>query len=240
MKTKVGKKRIAMKLLLTAILLLVNNFCFATYHSHVGQDRFVNENFFKNVRNGIFVDIGAYDGVTINNTYFFEKELGWTGICVEPIPSAFKSLRKNRKCHLVEGCVTNWSGDGTFFMITGVCQMLSGLVNKYDPRHVERIHREIALYGGKAEFINVKCYLLNDLLQQYGITHVNFLSLDTEGGEFDILTSIDFDRFQIDVITVEDNFQDQRFIPFLEGKGFQYVTTLEMDMIFVNKNFVPQ
>lgn len=229
-----------MKTFFTLFLLILQNCCMAVYHSHVGQDQFVNENFFKNVRNGIFVDIGAYNGITISNTYFFEKELGWTGICVEPIPSVFKDLKRNRKCHLVEGCVTNWSGEGIFYMITGTCQMLSGLVNKYDPRHVERIHREIAQYGGKAEFINVKCYLFNDLLEQHGITHVNFLSIDTEGGEFDILTTIDFNRFQIDVITLENNFQDNRFIPFLESKGFQFVKTLEMDMIFVNKNFVPQ
>ena len=228
-----------MKYFLTLFCVIIQNL-FSTYHSHVGQDRFVNEQFFKNVRNGIFVDIGAHNGVTINNTYFFEKELGWTGICVEPIPSVFKELQRNRKCILVEGCVTDWSGEGLFCMITGTCQMLSGLVGKYDPRHIERIQREIAIYGGYGEFINVKCYLFNELLEKYGITHVNFLSLDTEGGEFDIISSIDFDRFHIDVITVEDNFGDKRFIPFLESKGFKFVQTLEMDMVFVNKNFVPQ
>lgn len=47
------------------------------YNSQFGQDKFINEIIFKSKTGGTFVDIGAYDGVTINNTYYFEKKLGW-------------------------------------------------------------------------------------------------------------------------------------------------------------------
>ena len=52
------------------------------------------ENYFLNKPEGFFLDIGAHDGVTGSNTFFFEK-LGWDGICLEPIPSVFDKLKKN-------------------------------------------------------------------------------------------------------------------------------------------------
>lgn len=192
------------------------------------------------MQNGIFFDIGAHNGITISNTYFFEKDLHWSGVCVEPIPSIFKELKRNRKCIAVEGCVTDFSGDGLFCMISGTCQMLSGLVGKYDPRHVERIKQEVTKYGGHVEVINVRCYQFNELMDRYGLRHIHYLSIDTEGGEFDILSTIDFNRYRIDVISVEDNFLDPRFIPFLESKGFRFIRRLEMDLIFANKSFFMQ
>ena len=62
------------------------------FYSQVGQDRFLLENFFRGRRGGVFLDIGAYDGETLSNTLFFEKTMGWTGLCVEPLPSAASRL----------------------------------------------------------------------------------------------------------------------------------------------------
>src|SRR5208282_2318440 len=52
------------------------------YYSQLGQDKWVIENIFKHRRGGFFVDIGAYNGVDISNTYYMEQQLGWSGICV--------------------------------------------------------------------------------------------------------------------------------------------------------------
>lgn len=240
-----------MRGLLLGVVLLSQSCCFATYYGQFNQDKFVNEKYFHDLRGGVFVDVGAHNGVSLSNTYFFEKELGWTGICVEPMPRAFNALKNNRHSILVQGCVTNYSGPGEFLLIThpevatnvrflGTPEMLSGLLDKYDPRHLDRIRQTIAAWPGCGfEVIDVQCYLLNDLLEKNGITHVNFLSLDTEGGEFDIISSIDFSRFQIDVINLEDNYGDPRFVPFLEEKGFYLSSKKFIDLFFVNKNFKP-
>jgi len=211
--------------------------CFAKYHSQCGQDQYVNEALFKNIRNGVFLDIGAHNGISLSNTYFFENELGWTGLCMEPIPEVYTQLTKNRRCICVQGCAARETYVGKFLRISGPLEMLSGLIDEYDPKHTERIQRQLAEYGGSYEIIPVQCYNVNDLLEKNGIRHVNFLSLDTEGGELKILQSIDFSKIQIDVITVENNYNDPRFIPFLESKGFKNVHALEQDLIFVHKNF---
>ncbi len=217
--------------------------CFTDYYSQCGQDRIIYENYFWNCKSGVFVDIGAHNGITFSNSCFFEKELGWTGICVEPIPEVFAQLEANRKCTCIQGCITNHSGTQKFLRVLSPAthvEMLSGLVEKYDPIHYKRMNLELSQSGGSLQSIDVKCYLLNDVLKQNRITHVNLLSIDTEGGEFEILSSIDFSKCQVDVITVEDNYNDPRFIPFLKEKGFKFVRHIEQDLLFVNKDFKPQ
>ena len=66
------------------------------YYSQFGQDKYLNENFFHNKSNGTYVDIGAHDGITGSNTYFFDL-LGWEGICFEPLPEIYNQLVINRK-----------------------------------------------------------------------------------------------------------------------------------------------
>lgn len=237
-----------MKTIFIALSLLLQTHIFATYHSQCGQDKFISETYFKGDCKGVFVDIGAHDGMTYSNTYFFEKDRGWTGICVEPIPEVFAELQKNRNCICVQACVTNRSGDGQLLKVSHPkdaapdchIEMLSGLQDKYDPRHLDRIQREIADCKGASELIPVQCYQLNELLEKNNIAHVNFLSIDTEGNEFDILTGIDFERYKIDVIAVEDNYGDSRFTSLLSEKGYNFVTKLTSDLIFVHKDFQPQ
>lgn len=232
---------VQMKILIV-LFFSVSTHCFATYYSQCEQDQFVHENFFWETKSGIFVEIGAHNGITYSNTYFFEKEMGWTGICAEPIPEVYTQLAANRNCICIQGCITDHSGPAEFVRVFSPlvnCEMLSGIFDKYDPRHIARVQFEIFLYGGKYEIIEVGCYLLMDVLKKNQITHVNFLSIDTEGGEFDILESIDFDHCKIDVITVEDNYEDLRFLSFLKEKGYQFVTRLDQDLIFVHRDFQP-
>jgi FkbM family methyltransferase len=234
-----------MKLLMIGLCLLLQVTCFATYYSQCGQDEFIHQNYFKGYTSGIFIEIGANNGITYSNTCFFEKELNWTGICVEPIPEIFTELEKNRECTCIQGCITNRSGQGQLLVISNSeeakpddhLDMLSGLIDKYDPRHIERIKREVESTAGSYKIIDVNCYVLNELLEQNGITHINLLSIDTEGGEFDILSTIDFSRYQIDVLLIEDNYGDPRFISFLAEKGFNFVRQISGDLIFVRQGF---
>ena len=213
-----------------------------TYFSQYQQDKIVNEAFFHDMKDGVFVDIGAHNGVTFSNTLFFEKDLGWTGLCIEPLPEVFNQLTENRTCKCIHGCVANSPKDALFFRaatpVIGT-EMLSGLVKTYDPAHYQRLTHEINQTGGQLQVLTVNCFVLNDLLQYNKIDHVNFLSIDTEGSELEILESIDYDKYTIDVISVEDTYYDSRFIPFLEKKGFKFVRRTNQDLIFVNSAFTP-
>jgi len=199
----------------------------SNYYSQVSQDRFVNETFFKNKRGGVFIEIGAYDGEKFSNTKYFEEYLGWTGLLIEPLPLAFEKLKKNRKSTLINGCITAKRGKQTLFNVQGV-EMLSGLADQYDNRHLDRIERE----GGRIEKIEVECYNLNELCDEHKISRVDFLSLDVEGAELTILNSIDFDRLTIDVLTIENNYNYPEIRTLMESKGYKLIRNPEMDEIY--------
>jgi FkbM family methyltransferase len=202
------------------------------YYSQSHQDEFLDKEIFKRKEHGFFVDIGAHDGVTFNNTYFFEKNRKWNGICVEPIPEVFDKLNKNRHCKNIAGCISSHNGKASFLRLKGYTEMLSGLVNDYDPRHVERIERELQQYGGEAQEIIVECFNINYLLKENNVYHVDYCSIDVEGPELDILKSIDFSSFKYDVFTVENNYGTSDIRDFLHSKGYDLIARLGCDEVY--------
>jgi len=175
-------------------------------YSQYGQDVALYNNFFKDKKNGYFVEIGAFDGLLLSNTYLFE-ERGWDGVCVEPMNDAFEQLKKNRKCKCFNYAVTNRDDEYLdFCKITGFNNMLSGVIDSYDDKHKERILRECPQLGTK-EKIKVKNIQFNDLITE---TTIDLLSVDTEGGEDALLNSIDMVKYKIDVILIEDNYSQYR------------------------------
>ena len=193
------------------------------------------ERLFRGMTGGFFVDIGAGDGITLSNTYYFERNLGWTGICFEPNPSAYEKLRQNRKCLCINGAVSDRRGNARFLKIEGYSEMLSGLVEKYDSMHMARIEKELTTYGGTKREIMVPCYNLNETLAQNGVSHVDYMSLDTEGSEFAILKSLDFQQVAYRTIGVENNYGDCMIEKYLSGRGFRLEVILGADEMYVKR-----
>jgi len=202
------------------------------YHSQYQQDKYLDENVFKKKENGFFLDIGAHDGISLNNTYFFEKYRNWNGICIEPIPEVFERLDKNRSCIKIKGCIAEKNGRSIFLKIEGYSEMLSGLVDDYDLRHLYRIEAEIQQYGGKKQEIEVECFNVNDMLAENNISFIDYCSLDVEGAEFSILKSIDFKNIIIDVFTIENNYGTSDIRNFMHSKGYDLIACLGCDEVF--------
>jgi FkbM family methyltransferase len=208
------------------------------YKSQYGQDKILNDLFFKNKKNGIFVDVGSHDGINLSNTYFYEKELGWDGLCIEPIDSVFEKLKLNRNCKLIQGCAFKNRGKVKFRKIDGYSEMLSGIVESYSIGHNNRVEHEIKEYNQKSEYIMVESYNLNDLLLEFGFTNVDFLSLDVEGSEFEIIKTIDFNKININIMSIENNEDTSTIREYLEKNGFIFHSKIAIDDIFVNKNYI--
>lgn len=201
------------------------------YYSQFEQDKFVYENYFQGKTNGYFVDIGAHDGTTFSNSKFFE-ELGWTGVCVEPNPKVFEVLSSTRKCKCVKKAVADYIGWAKFFQIIEGADMLSGLADEFNQRGIENIYANLQDFENGYEYIDVELDLFDNIVDN---TTIDFLSLDTEGNELKILQTIDFNKYDIKVITVENNDYDNKFIEFLVPKGYQPVTRLGCDEVYIKK-----
>lgn len=211
------------KIILTCLTFIVWH-CSAEYYSQYGQDKFINEQFINNKKNGFFVDIGAHDGQTYSNTYFFEKKLDWHGICFEPLPKPFQELSKCRSNSIcLNACVSSTEGNIEFIEVEGYSEMLSGIVGTYHPLHLARLKREITQYGGNYRIIKIPSIRFNDTMTAYNISKIDFLSIDTEGSELEILKSINFETVIINIIAVENNYQVKEIRLLLESKGYRFV-----------------
>jgi FkbM family methyltransferase len=201
-------------------------------YSQSGQDVFVLS-YFNRKLNGVFVDVGANDGVSFSNTYYLEKKLKWTGICFEPNPVAFKKLDESRNCIKINACVADVKTVEKFMLIEGYSHMLSGIIKEFSPQHIIRIEKEVKEHNQKVREIDVLCVVLNDVLEEHKIFNIDYLSIDTEGNEFKILKSIDFGRFNIELMTVENNYNDKEQTNFVISNGYQFIGKLDADEIFV-------
>jgi FkbM family methyltransferase len=200
-----------------------------TYYSQFEQDKTVHQMFFQNTFNGYFVDIGAHDGTTFSNSKFFE-ELGWDGVCIEPNPKIFNTLQSTRKCKCVKKAISDKVGTAQFFQILGEANMLSGLTEEFNQRGIENIHHNIQ--NDEFDYIDVELDLFDNIVDN---TIIDFLSLDTEGNELKILQTIDFNKYNIKVITVENNDYDDKFLKFLTPKNYHFVTRLGCDELYIKK-----
>lgn len=191
--------------------------------------------FFNKKENGIFIDIGAHDGITCSNSLTFELNYNWTGICIEPHPVTFQELKTNRNCTCLNNAIGNQTTFLDFLVIDGPANMLSGLVDTYDPRHIERIKNETASYKDKVYTQKVSCKTLELILQENNILNVDYLSVDTEGSEMQILESIDFVKNNITLLSVECNYELDVLNQFMDKRGYKFLEKICADAFYTKK-----
>ena len=210
------------------------------FHSQDKQDEYLEKHIFKGYKNGIFVDVGAHDGVNINNTLYFSKYNNWTGINIEPIKKVYDKLVSNRPNDINLNCVVcNNDGETDFLCNIGYTEMISGIKDNFDPRHLKRLEDENKEMGSITEVIKMNTKKLETIFDENNISHVNYLSIDVEGAEFEVIKSINFNKVFIDVIGFENNYNDTSIpiIKYLESKNFVFIHKT-IDIFMINKDSI--
>jgi FkbM family methyltransferase len=192
--------------------------------------------YFRGKKDGFFLDIGAHDGRTHSNTFIFEQ-LGWRGVCVEPLPDVFKLLRRNRRCDCCQAALAGCSDPRAGFIHAQGVDTLSGLKWEMADSHEGWIVQE----GGRPERITVKAMTFPELMGAYpGIRTIDFLSLDVEGAELSILKTIDFDYYNFGLITVEcveeKNGEGETLRSFMAANGYGVLADLGLDLVFAPRS----
>jgi len=205
-----------------------------TTYSQLKQDVDVIQ-FYKQKKNGYFIEIGANDGINLSNTYLLEKNYNWKGICVEPIPDIFNKLKNNRPNSIcVNKAIYSYSDMILKFNIAS-CDLLSGIVE-----HIN-CHKS-SLNNGK--IIDVQTISMNDLLDNNNAPNfIDYLSIDTEGSEFEILKTIDYDKYTFGIIHVEHNYvepQRTNMKEFLLSKNYVYKRENKWDDEYIHKSLLIQ
>ena len=191
------------------------------YYSQMYQDYFLDKFIFKEKENGFFIDVGGNDPVHINNTYFFEKNRKWSGIAIEPMPELNEKWKTQRKVECILTAVGNQPGETEF------CQ--------YKEHYMSGLSDAVDFNGAIEKKYKVKVSVLKDIMAEREITHVDFMSLDVEGVEFEALQGIDFDKVTIDYIAVENDINSkraERVRKYLIDKGYTLIARLWIDDIW--------
>ena len=192
----------------------------------------LNDNFFKDKKKGFFVEIGAFDGIDGSNCFYFEKVQEWDGIAVEASKIQFNKLKKNRKCKLFNEAINSKEKDVEFIEVQEGLTQMSGID---DENYIakEFINKDPNSKIGK---FKTKTVTFEKIVPTNAI--IDYLSLDIEGGEMDLLESIDFSKYKIKVISVENNSPDKiNFELFFKKKNYSFFDRVGQDEIFFNNNF---
>lgn len=165
---------------------------------------------------GICIDVGACMPQWGSTSYFFEKR-GWKTICIEPIPSHCIELRKERAI-VVECACGSENKEADFEIVHLHNNFTQGAISslKVDERLINS-HENLLNYR---ETIKVKVRTLNSILEEYGIEKVDYISIDTENTELDVLKGFDINKYKPHLMLIENNFNE----PFIENylKDFGY------------------
>jgi len=185
--------------------------------SQLDQDLFVAYAF-QGKTDGFFVEFGATNGVDLSNTYLLENQFNWKGILAEPGKTWHEDLYKNRSCKIDAKCVYNISGE-TIVFADSVEPELSTISKFVDCDAHSNVRKN-------SDHYEVETITLNDLLEAHGAPReIDYLSIDTEGSELEILSAFDFSHYDISIITVEHNYTKSRgkIHDLLSGNGFKRV-----------------
>jgi FkbM family methyltransferase len=157
-------------------------------------------------RGGVFVDVGAHDGIQFSNTYLLEKELGWSGICIEPHPDSYQKLTRNRPKSYCHNLASVNSGHGMIdlFVPNGTVVLGSTCPDR------DGIGRILGIQPGNVQckVFRVNSEPLSDTLTCSGFANMDtydLLSVDTEWTELDVLKSAQLEKYIPEVIVVEAN-----------------------------------
>ena len=155
----------------------------------------------KSKKSGYFVEFGACDGIKNSNSYLMEKKYNWKGIVCEPLHIWHTMLIKNRNCKIDFSCIYSSSNLKLDFLVALNKIDLSTIKKFVDSDNFKKRREQ------KNETIRVKTLSLNDLLQKHKTPKFfDYLSIDTEGSEYEILKTFNFKKYIPKIITVEHNF----------------------------------
>jgi len=181
-------------------------------------------------KKGYFLDLAAADGVTHSNTYVLEKHFGWEGLCIEPNPAFYRQLRDNRCCHADPSVVSDKREVLNFRIDNG---QLGGIVSN-DTDNSERARGE-QLPG--ATIISVEAKPINEILAQYNAPRIiDYFSLDIEGSEERVISTLDFNAYRFKCITIER--PTEKVNEVLLDNDYLFVKNFEFDTFYVHREIL--
>jgi FkbM family methyltransferase len=211
--------------------------------SQHGQEEWLHKNAFGNGHGGFFLELGGLDGLRYSNTALLEKKAGWRGILIEPNPTEFHKMVQNRPNSInINAAIC--STQGTVHYISsksGAGGAVGGIWEFMAPTFRSQWYPGMTQESMYKEAMEISCAPLNTLLTRFGLRHIDFWSLDVEGGELEVLETMDFSQVSVGVIVVEQDGhnpgKDRKITDLLLKNGFLIKDTVDTNTYFVHNTY---
>jgi FkbM family methyltransferase len=202
------------------------------FYSQQGEDLLIYRNFINNkLKDGIFLELGACDGLLYSNTLFFEKELGFKGILIEPIKEMYTKLLKNRKGNICYNNAICTNKNDVEILVNGP---VSGIKDSMKDTFIKAWHKK-----SKKRYIKTKT--LSDIFKENNIKYIDLFSLDVEGAELEVLKTINWNEIQIYLICIEldsyNELKNKECRKLLQDNGFIFKVKMCINEFWINPTY---
>ena len=170
--------------------------------------------YIKDIKYGFYIEAGAYDGILQSTTKFLEDEYNWSGMLIEPSPKVFKILENNRPDNInINKCLV--SSKYKYKTITG----------SFDNGPMSSVNNMRNIQD--AEIISVPCDTLENILNINFIKHIDFMTIDTEGYEFEVLEGMNLNINRPTYLLIEIYLQDKdKIFNYLEQHNYLFLENI--------------
>ena len=199
-----------------------------TFYGQHGEDIYIKTLFPDNYI-GTCIEVGAYDGISLSNTYYFEKK-GWRSLCIEPIPVSFNKCTQIRKeCY--QCCISENDSEDKEFTIFHLHDNLCAISSLEPDQRLIDSHRHLIT---QTSTCMVKVRSLNSLLEELNFPKkIDFISIDTENTELDVLKGIDFNTYDIKLLVIENNYNEPFCEDYLKQFGYAKINRIAVNDFYI-------
>jgi len=198
-------------------------------YSQYGEESIL-KSFFEEDTVGFVVDVGAADGIRYSNSRYLIEDLGWSGLLVEPHPTFFDKIKSlyedNNTVSVLNAAVYSKEGEMPFYVYGRDEHAQVSTLSKTFKDKVTTIH------GDKFEVepTQVRVVKLSSILEE--LDHVDFLSIDCEGVDMEVLRSNDWEKYRPSLVCVEHSMPRSTLHEYMSSVGYTFVEATEGNSFF--------
>lgn len=199
------------------------------FYGQYKEDEYI-QTLFPSMYVGTCVDVGAYDGVSMSNTLYFEQR-GWRCLCIEPINEVFQICHLMRK-ETVKCCASDSDKKDQEFTVFYLPDNNTSAISSLQPD--ERLIQSHKHLIDRTQSYRVHVRSLTSLLDEHNFPKdIDFISIDTENTELDVLKGIDFTKYNIRLLVIEDNFDEPHCENYLKPFGYEKINRIGVNNFFL-------
>lgn len=211
------------------------------FYGQCGEDLYVYSEFFHNHLDlfrgtGTYIEIGASDGVQYSNSKFFEDELGFTGVLIEPLSEFYKTLEWTRPNNRLYNCAVSSSGEPVEFLVDpDVAGYVSGMSHTMSDQHKQQWFDA----SRSNRLVTIDSKRMSTIMNESSLEYVDLFSIDVEGGEFEVLNTIDWSiPVYVFIVELGDTEKDDRCRELLADKGYVFSSKIGLSEIWYDPSYI--